>query len=295
MSRYINSDKLLYYQERFERAKQPITAEMIMTNYCNYDCDYCRYKHGSGYFEVTDFMAASMKLRELGVKGFILTGGGEPLLNPDFINITSCLDLNGIPYGLNTNLTRLVNCRPVWLKVSIHENEDSENVIANIETFRSWNRLTTLGIQHVVETPGGLLKFYRKYKELDVDYIVFRPIEAPHKVYTPEEAQLIIASLEMLREADRRVVINYKWYMLRERFDVCRANWTVVTVDYRGDVWYCCHKPFEVVGNLFNEDDVMALKKSWRSDMSKCDVPCRMTANNLIMESYEPVAHAGFM
>ena len=47
-----------------------------------------------------------------------------------------------------------------------------------------------------------------------------------------------------------------------------------------GNVLYCCQKPDEVVGNIFDED-ILDKKEAYKTDMSKCEVPCRMTGNNL--------------
>lgn len=295
MTKYINKDKLLYYQERFESKNRPISAEMIMANFCNYDCEYCRYKHGNGYFKFEDFKKAVRKLQDIGVKGFILTGGGEPLLNPDIEKILNWLDENKIPYGINTNFTKYIESNPKWLKVSLHDNYNLENVINNIKKFRSKNKETVLGIQAIIEDIEDIERFYNKYKDLDVDYMAFRPLEVQYKAYKDKEVEKIVKELEGLRNKDDKVLINYKWYMMNKKFNKCHANWTIITVDYLGDVWYCCHKPQEVVGNLFKDKDIMKLKREWKSDMSKCDIPCRMTCNNIIMEEYKEIEHIEFM
>lgn len=295
MSKYINKDKLLYYQERFKNKDRPISAEMIMTNFCNYDCEYCRYKHGGGYFRFEDFKNAVKKLRAMGVEGFILTGGGEPVLNPDIHKIIKWLDDNEIKYGMNTNFTRLIEGSPTWLKVSMHDNYDKTNVLENIKKFREGNKETTLGVQGIVERTEDIKRFYDEYKGLEVDYIAFRPLEVQFEAYDDRLVEEIVGELEKLQKTDDRVLINYKWYMIDKRFNKCHANWTIITIDYKGDVWYCCHKPFEVVGNLFEDADVMKLKNEWVSDMSMCDIPCRMTCNNIIIDEYEEIDHIQFM
>ena len=282
---YINNSKLLYYGERLEN-KRPITAEMMMTNFCNYDCKYCRYKRGNEYFRFEDFKRAVLRLKELGVKGFNITGGGEPLLNPDIVKILDWLDENKVPYGINTNFTRCIDNKPKWLKVSLHDNYDLENVIDNIGRFRGKNKETVLGIQVIVEGIEDIERFYDKYKYLDVDYMAFRPLEVKYKAYEDKEVDDIVKELEDLRDKDGKVLINYKWHMMKERFKECRANWSVITVDYDGDVWYCCHKPDEIVGNIF-DDDILEKKRNFNTNIEKCDIPCRMIGNNLAMVELE--------
>lgn len=294
--KFINKDKLMMYYDRFKDGIKPITAEMIMTNFCNYDCSYCRYKHGKGYFKFDDFTKAVKELERCGVKGFILTGGGEPFLNPDIERILNWLDDNNIKYGVNTNLTNLYKCGAEWIKTSIHENYDVENVLENIKKCREINKSTVLGVQCIVKEKKDIKEFYDKYCDLDVDYIVFRPLEMQDKIYTKKQADEIIEELVKLKERDEKVSINYKWYMLGMKFDNCIANWTVATVDYKGDMWYCCHKPQEVVGNIFKDGALKVLedKKSFKSDMKVCDKPCRMTCNNIILNG-EKIKHIEFI
>jgi len=289
---YIDASKMLFYQERFIERKKPITAEMMLTNFCNYDCPYCRYKHGEGYFHYEDFVKAVRILQGLGVRGFILTGGGEPLLNPEIKEIVGWLDSEGVPYGINTNFSKYVKCNPKWLKVSLHAGVDLSPVLENIKRFRRENRSTVLGVQVIITRHEEVREKYFQFKELDVDYISFRPIESVERLYSEEEVRKIIAELEAIN--DKKVLINYKWYMMNERFDRCYANWAVITVDWSGNVWYCCHKSEEVVGNIFL-DNVVELKAKHVTDMGKCEVPCRQTANNIIVRDYKLGVHIEFI
>jgi organic radical activating enzyme len=295
MDKYISSDKLYYYQERFEKLTNPVSAEIIMTNFCNYNCDYCRYKRGKGYINYSNFKNAVMRLVKMGVKGLILTGGGEPVLNPDIDKALSWLDEKGIPYGINTNFTRQINNEPDWIKVSLHDNYDTKNVLKNIEEYRGRKNKTTLGIQKIVLKEHEIEAFYSKYKNLDVDYIVFRPLELQEKMYDDETIKNIVSHIEDLKKQNDKVIINYKWYMMDKVFSECTANWSVITVDYNCDVWYCCHKPQEIVGNLLTDKDILQKKKDWISDMKTCDIPCRMTSNNVILQNYEKPKHIEFM
>ena len=55
----------------------------------------------------------------MGVQGFILTGGGEPTINPDFEKIAGWLTENDFQWGINTNFNKLVKVKPNYLKVSL--------------------------------------------------------------------------------------------------------------------------------------------------------------------------------
>ena len=128
----IRESKLQGYIERINGVKRPITADIFLTDYCNEKCAYCRYAHKTGkYMKFEDFVKYSERLIELGVQSFILTGGGEPTINPDFKKITDYLEGKGIPYGINTNMQVLRKCNPVFMKISI-DTGDSERYKALI-------------------------------------------------------------------------------------------------------------------------------------------------------------------
>ena len=66
-----------------------------------------------------DFITYAKRLAVMGVQGFILTGGGEPTINPDFEKIAGWLTENNFQWGINTNFNKLVKVKPNYLKVSL--------------------------------------------------------------------------------------------------------------------------------------------------------------------------------
>jgi len=293
---------------------------MFLTNFCNNKCGWCVYNRwelddNAVGVSFEDFVNRVERLLELGVKGVILTGGGEPTINKDFDKITAYLERRGVSYGINTNLNRLRYCKPEYLKVSFDGyDEDSyeavrkvrayERVRKNIVAYAEWKRVhsptTNLGLQFVVTHPDDVLKCYEANCDLPVDYIVFRPVESTRGVYyeIPENklnAGKAVKMIRLLGERDSRVILNYKWEMLHKRFDTCVAHWAQIAVDEKGNVMYCCQKPYEIVGNIF-DDDILAKYAAAHTDMSMCDVPCRMTAPNAFMERVnEPAVNASFI
>ena len=86
---------------------KPITADIFLNSACNNKCPYCTYarykQRSSTYMTFEAFKDNITILLANGVKGVILTGGGEPTINPDFDKITEFLEAESIPYGINTN------------------------------------------------------------------------------------------------------------------------------------------------------------------------------------------------
>ena len=307
---YITGNKLIYHMDRVMGDQRPITAELFLTNFCNHRCSYCRFHHGRGYIDIDHFKRYAERLVELGVKGFILTGGGEPTLNPDFTKITEYLEENHLEYGINTNFNKLRLFKPRYLKVSIDASSPEEyqefrkvraevfhKVRENIKKYREWQEKeghdTTLGIQSLVYEHHHVLKFYEAHKDLPVDYMVFRPLESRHYNYG-EEAKKIIDEVVRIAEFDPRVTLNYKWHMLTKTFESCFASWSVITVRWDGMVQYCCHKPHEIVGHIL-DPDILDKKRNFKTDMKTCERPCRLSGNNAFLENLGSGEHHAFV
>lgn len=314
----ISGNKLFHHLDRVNGDFRPITADVFLTNYCNNGCGFCTYNRwehdkSSCYMPYDDFVKYAMRLTDLGVKGIILTGGGEPTINKDFEKITEWLELNSIPYGINTNFNVLKYFKPDYLKVSLDGYDEEsyasirkvrayEKVRENIKAYARWKKEnspnTNLGIQAIVDDPGTVLSFYEANKDLPVDYIVFRPMESTGGEYYEDrmgEAKKAISLINMLAEADSRVVLNFKWYLLQERFENCVAHWAQIALDEKGNVIYCCHKPYERIGHIM-DDDILIKYADAKTNMSMCDVPCRMTAPNLFMETVKgPAVNTAFI
>lgn len=316
----INENKLLHHLDRVIGDFRPITADVFLTNYCNNKCPYCTYNRwemdeGSYGVSFEDFVKHTERLLDIGVKGIILTGGGEPTINKDFDRITKYLDEKGVSYGINTNFNSLRYFKPEYLKVSLDAYDEEsyeknrgvrayEKVRKNIQEYAEWKRKhspnTNLGIQKVVSYHEDIVRFYEANKDLDVDYIVFRPMESTngvfylgeHKHSEIREAMRIIRELQ---EIDGRVVLNYKWELINKRFDSCIAHWAQIALDERGNVIYCCHKPYEIIGHILDADILQKYSEA-HTNMKMCDVPCRLTAPNMFMQKVsEPSKNIAFL
>jgi MoaA/NifB/PqqE/SkfB family radical SAM enzyme len=120
----IAGNKMLAHLDRIVGEHKPITADIFLNNFCNNRCPYCTYGRweldpGARAMSFKGFRKYATRLMEMGVEGFILTGGGEPTLTPDFDRITEWMDEKGLHYGINTNFNVLRLPRPDYLKVSL--------------------------------------------------------------------------------------------------------------------------------------------------------------------------------
>lgn len=310
----ISGNKMMYHLDRIVGEHQPITADIFLTNFCNNRCPYCTYNRwelDAGAFCMTfeDFRKYVFRLLDFGVQGFILTGGGEPTINKDFDKITAFLEEMDLNYGINTNFNVVKYIKPDYLKVSLDGwDEDSyeqcrgvrkyHEVRENILSYARWkdkySPRTALGVQKVITNSEQILPFYEGNKDLPFDYMSLRPIESTGGKYyatkeAVEDAQKSIKLIEKLAENDTRVTLNFKWHMLDETPGFrCIGHWTQIALNERGDLMYCCHKPYEVIGNVMDEGIWEKYEKA-RTDMTMCDVPCRLTAPNMFLKELEKV------
>lgn len=308
----ITSNKILKHLDRVldENNHLPITADIFLTNYCNNKCPYCTYRRweldaGARYMSYDDFVTYGIRLSELGVKGIILTGGGEPTLNKDFDKICDWLNTRQVDWGINTNFNELKYIKPNYLKVSLdgwnsesyisHRGVDAyEKVRENIKLYAEWKKEnspnTSLGIQILAQSVLEVEKFYEYNKDLPVDYIAIRPMESTcgnyYKNLPDVDSELhpnnIIKAIKRIASLDSRVILNYKWNLLGQQEETCIAQWAQIALDECGNVMYCCHKPYQLIGHILDED-ILNKKARAVTNMSTCDIPCRMTAPNKIV------------
>jgi len=303
MDKAITGNKILLHLDRVVNSQLPITADIFLNNYCNNRCPYCTYRRwafddGARSMSFENFVTYVRRMQDLGVLGFILSGGGEPTISKDFDKIVEWLDKENIAYGINTNFNRYVQCSPRYLKVSLDAwDEDSyehrrgvreyQTVRNNIVRFAIDKKPETrLGIQLLAENVDEVYKFYAANKDLPVDYIVIRPVESTNGCYyerLPDDRSMkpteIVKAIQDIADRDVRVVMNYKWHLLGKKYDSCIGQWSQIAVNELGEVMYCCHKPFQIIGHIMDEN-ILKIKKECATDMKMCDVPCRLSGVN---------------
>lgn len=298
MEKSITGNKILAHLDRVVGDHKPITADIFLDNYCNNACPYCTYARwnlsdGVRSMSCEDFVKYGTRLRELGVLGFILSGGGEPTIAKDFQKIVDWMDAEEIPYGINTNFNQYVNCNPQYLKVSLDAwSEESyykkrgvyayAKVVQNIVHFaETKSSHTRLGIQLLAMDMDSVFKFYEANRTLPVDYIVIRPVESTNGKYYAENPyyQSIVSAIDEISRGDQRVIKNYKWDLIHKKFNRCIGQWSQIAMNELGEIIYCCHKPWQVIGHVMDED-ILEKKAKAETDMNMCDVPCRLTGVN---------------
>ena len=304
MADNISSDKLMYHLEHVVN-KLPITCNWFLNDVCNNKCTYCNFARHMGReghnISYDDFVRYADRLKELGVKGIILEGGGEPTICPDFERMTQYLDSIGMPYIILTNFNEYREVKPEVLRVSLDAWDEESykakrgvsryyKVRENITRFAEWKSVnspsTEIGIQLVTCDTSEILPFYEANKDLPVDYITIKPYESTNCSFYEDKQKDIDEQNRIIKELadkDSRILYNYKWRDLNHKFAECYAHANQIALNWNGEVMCCCHRPYDIIGHVMDED-ILDKNRQTRFDMSKCDVPCRLTGPNSFLE-----------
>lgn len=137
--------KPVYWLDRLQTLRSgvspvPVHVQVVLSDLCNQDCGFCAYRMSSGLsnelFPEGDRknpnrMIPVEKAREiiddcaeLGVQAIQFTGGGEPTMHPDHLELFARAQARGIATALVTNGVRLDTTDPAvramsWIRVSV--------------------------------------------------------------------------------------------------------------------------------------------------------------------------------
>lgn len=265
--------KILSCYEKIDqilRGKMPVpqTLELFVSDRCNHSCVGCHSKmlHNLSN-DFLDFKLIKRLFREvsvLGVRGIEISGGGEPLMHPEIINIVKCATKNKMKVGVLTNGT-LLNGKMIdeflkdllFIRISfdatdgdlyrrIHSRDDLDKVLKNIKRLIAERKRTkspiTIGLKMLVSefNYSEIINTAKTAKLLKADYIQFKPLrKSLHAI--PNTMELFVK--ESIDEA-RKLFSDNKFKVLgsAEKSTIkkrCFLNPLHPVVDTTGDVYLC--------------------------------------------------------
>lgn len=151
---------------------RPLILVWESTNQCNSQCQYCASWNtphtNSNLLKEDEIKTLLYSAVRMGLCGFVITGGGEPLLREDVFEIIKFAKQLGLWVALTTNGTLITqrNVREVLqtdlITVSVDSidrnknnlrrgNEGYEKVMNSIELLRTYNEKTYLTVQAVID------------------------------------------------------------------------------------------------------------------------------------------------
>ena len=258
--------KIMKYVDEIERIISgeivyPITCEIDPSWKCNLDCFFCTdngiVNNDVGFLDFSIFSMLIAELSTLGTKSITFTGGGEPLVNPDFNDMVELAHSKGFELGLITNgvlLNRISH--PEWFKfirisldsydrssyLKIKRRDFFNIVIENIQALAE-RQLTDVGISYVIcdENREGVVLGQELAGLLGVDYIQFKPM-----VKNGSRAQVSSENL-----SGKKTIVTNRY--AAENNLPCQIAGLIGVVGADANVYFCCqhrgNKAFSL-GNL---------------------------------------------
>jgi MoaA/NifB/PqqE/SkfB family radical SAM enzyme len=219
----------------------PVSVELDLVSFCNHAChwcvDPCHTKHQLSRAFVSQLLD---ELKQLGVSGIVLKGGGEPTLHPDFAEILREIKLKGFEVGIVTNGSNLLKYYEAivdnadYLRVSIdgptaeshHDIHQSNDYAEIIEGVRAAVTLrATEKCRHPIIGLSFAMDYCKRHlvnqaidlaNTLHVDYALLRPPffdEVGRKnTMTVEEKQVLFEFFEKAKRQNQsalKVFIDY--------------------------------------------------------------------------------------
>lgn len=337
-NRFNAYEKIFQYLDKVNAflsiGKTLVVVELDLTNRCNNHCPAC-VGHNTVKDELSweEIERIADGLCELDCKGVILSGGGEPLLHPLFIQALKLLKERGLKIGVNTNGLALdqakaeaiaecceycrisLDCGDAELYRKTHGMDEKAfaAVLENIRLLSAVKQKTgsslSLGTGFLTskETVHQMESFVNLSKECGVDFSQFRPFQEDTTDISSEYERLkkiyggnsfsVLASLQ-----------KYKAFQSGKAkpYDCCRGMFfsTVITANAR--MYACLHhrqNPRYLIGDIREGKSLVQIWNSYRKwqvfeeiDVQDCPSFCRNDAINRALDDLsQQVFHKEFL
>jgi MoaA/NifB/PqqE/SkfB family radical SAM enzyme len=309
MKTYISSDKLKYHPKNVAEFLEtgfssPISAQFQITNRCPFRCVYCDKVHDEKETVIDDRLID--RLKELGVKTLVLTGG-EPTIYRNFDHDVRLLAKH-FKLGLVTTMFKyhpILETHFEWIKVSMDTVDEEKfkeikcglgfkRIMGNIEKLYHRKQSTCpLGTQIVLtnenKTKNEIVTFIETMSPI-CDYIQIRPVEDLELYpYSEDDFTMLIE----LKEKYKNLSISDKFY-LREKPKSCPARWSQLLINVDHEVMLCCNRVTDRVASIY-DIDFLEKSKNHKIDFQKCYHSCVMAGNNHYLNSLQNGVHKDFV
>tara|TARA_B100002019_G_C21203858_1_gene565574 strand:- start:72 stop:1166 length:1095 start_codon:yes stop_codon:yes gene_type:complete len=321
-----SSIKIIHHNDRLEQLRlgnhpAPVAIRMVLSDLCNQNCHFCTFrmensitnklfsglnKQGEVTYNPSRFLDKDKCLEVIkdssvmGVKSVEFTGGGEPTVHPNHIEIFQSVLENNLDLGLITNgvIARPgfdeVMMRSSWIRYSLDAGEKKSyaavrqvpeatfnSVLKNIESLvknrDNQKSNLTIGISFIV-TDQNYMEVYKAARiasDLGADYFrvgYYRTDEGFTAGDFSKTEELIQKSVSDFSRDGFSVLNRYsessKNIDGRPDYDFCAYQHvnTWIAADY--NVYRCCVTSYDKHGLIGSIKD-QSFKNLWESDQKK--------------------------
>jgi len=320
------NDKLISLRDGTVTA--PIYVRIKPINRCNHNCFFCVYRSelSNMHNEMNDLDRLSREklleilddFRIMGVKAVTYSGGGEPLIHRDIVEVLDKTKANGIDLSIITNGQLLSGDRAAaltdakWVRISMDYYDAGsfiqsgrgtartfDAIIKNIDDFArrrksgcniSVNFIITKNNYHQIEYATILLK------NLGVDNVRFSPVWFDDFLaYHEPIREQVLANLQAAKKHECDTFKIYHSYRIEKdqmsrTYHKCFIQQIIPAIGADYNVYNCHNKSYSfdaIIGNIRNQ----SFRQMWFSEETKkhfmefdamkcCNCQCANDAKN---------------
>lgn len=352
---FITPNKVLGHLDRlaaWQRGEKPapVTVEWDLSNRCYLGCGYCHFAHThtkgpwaskrrllptawEGTGDLADVAIVKRALGDMaaaGVQGIVWSGGGEPTVHPQWLEVVDYAGQCGFKQGMYTAAGLLTQPAAAvlaslasWVVVSLdaadRESYRSEKGVDGFEKacqgarWLSQSRGASIGVSFLLHERNWprAEEMLDLGRSLGATYVTFRPtIET-----TPDRASVCVGdrswitaalpvlerlSLEPDVECQPSRFAAYRDWQGRS-YDACYGVRVNATITPDGRVWLCPQRRGIVgseIGDLRTESfaELWARHPGQWTDFTDCRVMCRLhLMNETLAHVFAPHQHEAFV
>ena len=276
---------------------KPIHAQIIPTNKCNLNCEFCscRDRNKSGEIPIKELKQIFNILKKHETKAVTITGGGEPLL---YKEINEIINHNNFQVGLVTNGILLDNLKKEVFWCRISSSDDRIPAFEAIERAVKRFPKTDWAFSHVLteksnyESLKELVLFANKHK--------FTHIRIVPDLFNIDKVDIEKAK-EVLSGIDERVIYQDRSCSTKGTKD-CYISLLKPVISPEG-VFPCCGSQYAITGSKKEMIGEMRVNKSLDEFLdkqepfngSKCDVCYYQGYNDLLKILKDKPKHINFL
>lgn len=247
-----------------DRAKAPVSVEILPTNECNAKCPWCFYTQESpdrlqhkpaSELPFSALGNCMLDLHDAGVESVVWSGGGEPSIYSRIDDAVDMAERYNIKQGMFTNGYKAIK-RPeklAWIRVTVTE---KFTITKHVSEYA---KKTKVGVNFNLceENRNQMEPMLLAARDAGVAYFQVRPALAEHW----QDQEIIDLPTELLKHQtkDFRVVLTpYKFddYTKPHGYRLCHGHNIVPTIHANGDVGTCAYhygKGEFVFGNIISQ------------------------------------------
>jgi radical SAM protein with 4Fe4S-binding SPASM domain len=213
------------------------------------------------------------EVREMGCQSLGLSGGGEPLLHPDFGTILDHAHEIGFNTWVNTNgsyISKWLDVLPLAnvVRVSLDSTNQEQHkrmhagkdFDAILEGIRALAGKVELGISYIIDGENDSaedIAWVQGFAKEVQAFVQFKPLsgDSHAELHWPEH----------LSENEHFSAKRHQEVFFQREFEKCYAAMSTAVIGANGDVQACCDRRDLVYGNIYEQN----FSDIWQSDRHK--------------------------